>query len=70
MTKKWSEIRRQHTPEVEARILQRVVNAGKVIALSAVETDPKLRELAETAPDAYLRLKEECVDLQSSALRP
>lgn len=58
MTKKWSEIRRQHAPEVEARIRQRVANAGKVMALYAAEADPELRELAETDAEAYLRTKQ------------
>ncbi len=58
MAKKWSEIRRQRGPEVEARIRQRVANAGKVMALYAAETDPKLRELAETDSEAYLQIKQ------------
>jgi hypothetical protein len=63
MAKKWSEIRKQHAPEVEARISQKVINRGKVIALIATETDPILRELAEIDPDVYLRRKEACGDL-------
>ena len=58
MAKKWSEIRRQHPPEVEARIRRKVANAEVVMKLYAVETDPKLRELAETDSEAYLRNKQ------------
>ncbi len=58
MTMKWSEIRKQHAPEVEARIRQRVANAEKVMALYAAETDPKLRELAETDSETYLQIKQ------------
>jgi hypothetical protein len=58
MATKWSEIRRTLSPEAEARIRQRVANAGKVMALYAAETDPKLRELAETDSEAYLQIKQ------------
>lgn len=57
MAKKWSEIRRQLSPEAEARIRQKVADKGIVLALHAAETDPKLRELAETDSEAYLRYK-------------
>lgn len=58
MATKWSEIRKQHAPEVEARIRQRVADAEKVMALYVAETDPKLRELAETDSEAYLQIKQ------------
>ncbi len=67
MATKWSEIRRTLSPEVEARIRQRVANAGKVMALYAAETDPKLRELAETDSEAYLQIKQAGGSSESSS---
>lgn len=70
MAKKWSEIRRQHAPEVEARICQMVANAGKVMELYAAETDPKLRELAETDSEAYLQIKQADSSPEPTATQP
>lgn len=59
MAKKWSEIRGNFSPEAEARIREQIANAGIVMALYAAETDPLLRELADTDPEAYLRFKQD-----------
>ena len=58
MAKKWSEIRGKFSPEEEARIRQKAAGYESVMAHYALETDPKLRELAETDSDAYLQIKQ------------
>jgi len=50
MTRKWSEIRRKHTPEVEERIRGRVKAAAQVMSLYQLREARKLTQvkLAET----------------------
>ncbi len=73
MAKKWSEIRRQHSPEVEARIRQEVENAAAVMTLYQLRearslTQVSLAKVLEVNQGAVSRM-EKRTDMYVSTLR-
>ena len=73
MTKKWSEIRRQHAPEAEARIRQQVREATQVMTLHQLREARQLTQvnLAQTLEinQSVVSTMEKRTDMYISTLR-
>ena len=60
MAKKWSEIRRKHSPEVEERIRKEVQEAAQVMTLHQLR---EARELTQTNLAQLLRINQGAVSM-------
>ena len=73
MAKKWSEIRRKHTPEVEERIRREVKNAAHVMTLHQLREARQLTQvnLAQTLHinQGAVSMMEKRTDMYVSTLR-